>query len=118
VPDRADGALLDAKKIPAGTTHVLVFLPPSLYGNVKDRLTRPGWWELLTVDMFRAGGSPQDGWDWDGSRHTAVKVLAERAASVLGRPVRLSRGRWSVSRGGLLSMSHSEPLFWVRPAED
>lgn len=109
MPDLEDLAALEL-----GPEYVLIYVPPDVYGRVRDRLTKPGWWELLTVAGFETGNHAPDDWTVDVPRDTPAASLAAWVRGILGHPVDLEAGTWELRPGGRLARWHTEPLFWVR----
>jgi hypothetical protein len=93
---------------------VLVFIPPRLCERIRDRLTRPGWWELLTVGDYEAGDHASDDWALEAPRHATAGRLAAWVARLLGYPVALEADTAEMKVPGRLTRWHSEPLYWVR----
>jgi hypothetical protein len=94
--------------------YVLAFVPPCVYAQIQDRLTRPGWWELLAIADYEAGNPARDDWTLDAPRDTPVGGLAAWVRGVLGHPVALESDTWELKPGRRLARWHAEPLFWVR----
>jgi hypothetical protein len=94
---------------------VLVFWPALLYGRLRDRVRRDGWWELLTVAEYESGATAREGWSTDGSPGDSETLLTYWAAGWLGFPVSLEPGEHTLRAcGGLWARWHSAPLYWVR----
>lgn len=94
--------------------YVLAFTPPRLCYRIRDRLTLPGWWELLTIADYEAGNQARDDWTLDAPRDTPAAALAAWAREVLGWPVALEPGTTYLKADAWFARWHAEPLFWVR----
>lgn len=94
----------------AAATHVLVFTPPRMYEKIRDRVTKPGSWELVTMADFNDGTSAPDAWAMETGRDTPVAALKAWAGALLRYPVTLTKGSAQVGR-------RSEPLYWVQREE-
>jgi hypothetical protein len=97
-----------------GPEYVLPFTPPRMYQQVRDRLTRPGYWELLTVADYEAGSRAPEERILDAPRDIPVGQLAAWAAGLLGHPVALEADAVELKADGFLGRWHPEPLYWVR----
>ena len=106
--------LEDLAALELGPEYVLAFVPPDVYGRLRDRLTQLGWWELLTVADFETGNHAPDDWTLDAPRDTPAASLAAWVREILGHPVELEAGTWELRPGGTFARWHTEPLFWVR----
>jgi hypothetical protein len=93
--------------------YVLAFWPPSLYGRLRDRLSRTGWWELLTVAEYEHGSPARDEWSIDGHPDSHPLLLAAWAKTLLGFPVTLEPGEHSVRTPGIARW-HRVPLYLAR----
>lgn len=94
--------------------YVLAFTPPRVCERIRDRLTLPGWWELLAITDYNAGDCASDDWTWQAPRETAVDDLAAWASSLLGCPVALEADTTEIKTSGRFARWHEEPLYWVR----
>jgi len=98
-----------------GVTHVLQYVPPSMYRRRADRRARLGWWELLTVADAAAGNPPADGWSLDGPRELAAADLTAWAGGLLGCPVNLAAAGLQM-RPRVWGRWRPAPGYTVRPA--
>jgi hypothetical protein len=94
--------------------YVLLFTPPVLYERLRDRLRRPGFWELLTVAEYEAGTPARDGWSHHGYPDNYPVMLAAWVKALLGFPVALERDEAEVMVPGRFSRWRTVPLYWVR----
>lgn len=94
--------------------YALAFIPPRACARAWARLTLPGWWELLTIADYDAGGCASDDWTLPAPRRTPAADLAAWAASLLGCPVTLEADTTRVKVGGRFTRWHEEPVYWVR----
>lgn len=93
--------------------YVVVHLPNWLCERIRDRLTRPGWWELLTVAGYEAGDHASDDWTREGRRDIPVAELAAWAGDLLRYPVTLEADTFELQTEHRFSRPHTEPIYWV-----
>lgn len=105
--------LEDLAGLDPGPEYVLAFTPPRFYPNVRDRLTQPGFWELLTVSDYESGNPASEDRVWEAPRNTPEADLTAWVGLLLGYPVALKRDKVELPGDGALAPSHPEPLYWV-----
>jgi hypothetical protein len=93
--------------------YVLPFTPPRQYERVRDRLTKPGFWELLTLDEYEAGDRAPEEWTLDAPRTIPEADLIAWVSELLGYLVALKRDDVEMRADGLLARYHREPWYWV-----
>lgn len=97
--------------------YVLVYNPPYVHGRIWDRLTKPGFWELLTVTDYDAGiYAGCDLFTCDGSRRVPADRIAGWAAWLLGYPVTIDPDATLMKVIGRFTRWHAQPFYWVRRA--
>lgn len=94
--------------------YVLAFTPPFLYGKVRDRITKPGIWDLLTVAECEAAIPAREGWSHDGYADTFPLLLGAWVKTLLGFPVVLEADETAIRLPGVFSRWHRVPFYWVR----
>jgi hypothetical protein len=98
----------------AAPDYVLAWTPPWAYGRIRDRLRRPGFWELLTFEEYQEGAWAPDERTTERGADCGQAVLVAWAGSLLGYPVALEHDERYLKIPGLFSLWVQVPLYWVR----
>jgi hypothetical protein len=93
--------------------HVVVYQPNWLCARLRDRLSRTGEWELLTVAAFFAGDHAGRDWTREGRRDIPAAELAAWAGGLLRYPVTLEADAVELQIEQRFSRPHTEPIYWV-----